>query len=140
MSFYLDTNFIVSIHFPDVHTARSFDWLAARASRLVVSDWTAAEYYALVLRRVRTGTLSAMAASAAFAEFDAFAGGRAARAPMALVAGPRAAEMARDPELKLSAADALHMAISAEGGHCLVTFDKRLAEAARARGFAVETP
>lgn len=54
--------------------------------------------------------------------------------------GALAALLARDPGLKLSAADALHLALSAEGGHCLVTFDVRLIEAARARGYSSEIP
>jgi predicted nucleic acid-binding protein len=51
-----------------------------------------------------------------------------------------AAELARALELKLSAADALHLALSAEGRHCLVTFDARLADAALAAGFRAEIP
>jgi predicted nucleic acid-binding protein len=42
--------------------------------------------------------------------------------------------------LKLSAADALHLALSSEAGHCLITFDTRLAEAAHSRGYEVEVP
>jgi hypothetical protein len=45
----------------------------------------------------------------------------------------------RDPMLKLSAADALHVARSAEGEHCRVTFDVRMVEAANGRRFKIET-
>jgi predicted nucleic acid-binding protein len=49
-------------------------------------------------------------------------------------------DLARDPLLKLSAADALHLASAADGGHILVTFDARLADAARARAVPLEMP
>jgi len=55
-------------------------------------------------------------------------------------AGARAAMLVRDAALKLLAADPLHLALSSEAGHCLATFDLRLAEAARSRGYDVEVP
>jgi predicted nucleic acid-binding protein len=41
--------------------------------------------------------------------------------------------------LKLSAAESLHLALAAIDGLSLVTFDDRLADAAKARGYSVET-
>ena len=79
-------------------------------------------------------------AEAALVEFEAFAGSRAQRLPQSAPACAHAAELTRDPELKLSAADALHLALIAEGRHCLVTFDARLADAALAGGFRAEIP
>jgi predicted nucleic acid-binding protein len=140
VSFCLDANFIVSILFVDSNTARAFAWLERNRARLLVSDWTATELFALVQRRVRTGLLSGEVAMAALAEFDAFARERAESLRLSPAAGARAAGLARDAALKLSAADALHLALSAEGDHCLVTFDIRLADAAKARSFAFETP
>ena len=140
MSFCLDTNFVVSILFVDSYTARAFGWLERNRARLFVSDWVATELFALIQRRVRTGTLSGDIATAAIAEFHAFAGDRAERLLLSPAAGARAAGFARNPALKLSAADALHLALSVEGGHCLVTFDVRLADAGKALGFEVEIP
>ena len=140
MSYCLDTNFLVSILFVDAHTDRAFAWLERGTARLYVSDWAAIELFALIQRRVRAGALEAGVAAAALLEFDAFTGSRATGLPLSAAVGALAALLARDSALKLSAADALHLALSADGDHRLVTFDLRLAEAARARGYAVEIP
>ncbi len=140
MSYCLDTNFLVSILFPDAHTPRAFAWLARLPQPIYVSDWAATELFALVRRRMRAGHLEAEVADASLLEFEAFAGRRAQRLSQSASAGALAAQLARDPALKLSAADALHLALSAGGAHCLVTFDLRLAEAARVAGFSVEIP
>ncbi len=140
MSYCLDTNFLVSFLFVDAHTARAFTWLEHVSEAIYVSDWAAAEFFALIYRRSRAGLLGADVAGAALLDFDDFAGNRARRLSHSPAAGALAAVLARDPALKLSAADALHLALSAEGGHCLVTFDVRLVEAANGRGFKVETP
>ncbi len=140
MSYCLDTNFLVSILFVDAQTDRAFAWLERVPEPTYVSDWAAAELFALVHRRTRAGLLGGDVAGAALLEFDGFAGSRARRLSISPAAGALAALLARDPALKLSAADALHLALSADGGHCLVTFDARLFEAAGMRGFNCEIP
>ncbi len=137
MSYCLDTNVLVSVFFADAHTNRAFTWLARAHGPICISDWAATEFFALVWRRVRAGLVTA---DAAILDFDAFAGNRAQRLSQSAAAGALATLLARDPALELSAADALQLALSAEGGHCLVTFDARLVEAASARGSNVETP
>jgi uncharacterized protein len=140
VSYCLDTNFLVSMFFVDAHSGRAFAWLERASEPMCVSDWAATEFFALAHRRVRAGLLSADIANAALLDFDAFAGSRAQRLLQSAAAGALAALLARDPALKLSAADALQLALSGEGGHRLVTFDVRLANAARARGFGFEIP
>ena len=140
MSYYLDTSFLVSILFDDAHTDRAFSWLERGPAQLYVSDWAMTELFALIQRRVRAGALEEDVATAALLEFDAFTGSRTTRLPLSAGIGALAAHLARDSALKLSSADALHLALSADGDHRLVTFDLRLAEAARARGYAVEIP
>ena len=139
MSYLFDTNFLVSILFVDVHTERAYAWLERGFAPLHLSDWAATETFAVIQRRVRAGILEAHVAAAALVEFDAFAR-ETTRVPLSARAGALAAILARDPALKLSAADALHLAIGSDGEHRLVTFDLRLAAAASARGCAVETP
>jgi uncharacterized protein len=139
VSFSLDTSFLVSILFVDAHTARAFAWLSAGGRDIRVSDWAATELFALVHRRARAGLIAADVAAAALIEFDTFMAGRARRLPLSPAAGVLAANLARDPALKLSAADALHLALAASDGLSLVTFDDRLADAAKARGYSVET-
>jgi len=140
MSFYLDTNFVYSTLFADAHTSLALRWLRANPSDLNVCDWTATEMFALISRRARSGLIAQDVASAALADFDAFVTNRARSIALSPSAGALAANLARDPLLKLSAADALHLASAAEGGHVLVTFDVRLADAARARAFPMEMP
>ncbi len=140
MSFVLDTNFLVSILFVEAHTARAFAWLGAGGRDIWVSDWAATELFALVHRRVRAGLIAADVAAVALNDFDAFMASRARRLPNSSSTGVLAASLARDPALKLSAADALHLALAAIDGLAFVTFDHRLADAAKARGYRVEAP
>jgi uncharacterized protein len=140
VSYNLDTSFLVSILFVDSHTDHAFEWLEHARQQIYVSDWVAAELFALVQRRVRKGLLEAEIAAVALIEFDVFAVDLWPRPPLSARAGALAALLARDATLKLSAADSLHLAIGADGEHCLVTFDLRLAAAARARGYPVEVP
>jgi uncharacterized protein len=100
----------------------------------------ATELFALVNRRARSGLIAQDIAQAALADFDAFVATKARGFALSPSAGALAAALARDPLLKLSAADALHLASAADGGHVLVTFDVRLADAARARAFPVAKP
>jgi predicted nucleic acid-binding protein len=136
----LDTSFLVSFLFPDSHTASAFAWLERLPRTVYISDWAATEFFALIRRRIRAGLVNPGIAEAGLLEFEAFAGSRAQHLSQSASTGAHAAELVRDPELNLSAADALHLALSAAGGHCLVTFDARLAEAARAAGFLAEIP
>jgi predicted nucleic acid-binding protein len=140
LSYYLDTSAIYSYIFEDAHSPAVEEWIGDANRPLIISDWVESEFGALINRRVRDGGLAVDAAVSGLSEFDSFALGHAQRCRMSAAAGARAALLARDPALKLSAADALHLALSAEGGNCLVTFDIRLAEAASARGFDVEVP
>ena len=137
MSFYLDTNFVVSLLFEDANSAIAMAWMRESRFSICVSAWTEVEFFALVNRWVRAGTLPPAAAEQATALFRGDLLPNVERTPLASTAGPLAARLASEADLKLSAADALHLALSNEGGHTLVTFDRRLAAAAAARGFAV---
>ena len=139
MSFYLDTNAIYSYIFSDAHSQRIDNWIARRAAPIFISDWVEAEFYALVWRRLRGGGLTSDAAKIGIGEFEAFVRLHARGLSLSPSAGVLAASLARDPALKLSAADALHLARAANDGLSLVTFDDRLADAAKARGYRVET-
>jgi predicted nucleic acid-binding protein len=140
VSYCLDMSFLVSVLFPDSHTSSAFASLERLPRAIYVSDWAATEFFALVRRRTRAGLVDPQVAEGTLLEFEAFAMSRAQRLAQSALAGAHAAELARDPDLKLSAADALHLALSESGRHCLVTFDARLAEAARAGGFRAEIP
>jgi predicted nucleic acid-binding protein len=140
VSFYLDTNAIYAFIFADAHSTRIDHWLVRQSAPIVVGDWVKAEFYALVWRRVRGGGLKADAAAIGITDFDTFVTSKAQGLALSPSAGALAANLARDPLLKLSAADALHLASAADGSHVLVTFDARLADAAKARVYPVEIP
>ena len=63
---------------------------------------------------MRAGLLSTGIANAALLDFDAFAGSRVRRLSHSPAAGALAALLARDSALKLSAADALQLGLSAK--------------------------
>jgi predicted nucleic acid-binding protein len=140
LTFYLYTNFVYSILFADAHTTRAFNWLRKTARGLIVGSWTATEFFALVHRRVRSNLLSENDAQFALADFDAFVSGKAQMLTLSSSTGALAVDLARDPHLKLSAADALHLAAAADGGHVLVSFDRRLTDAAQLRAYPFEIP
>ena len=140
MSFYLDTNIVVSLFFDDAHSATVDGWLAATARNLVLSYWTETEFAAIVLRRARMGEISLAQAAEILGDFDAWALSKTTRLDVSHRAGEICSKLSRDPPLKLSAADALHLGLSVDGDLTLVTLDRRLAEAAILRNHSVEVP
>ena len=139
MTLCLDTNVLVSLYFEDAHSQKIDAWLKEKPRDLVVSRWAETEFAAIVTKRTRVGALTAEAAQEVMAAFDTWVAVRARRLESTPAVGILAASLARDHALKLSAADALHLALSSEGKHALVTFDVRLVEAALARGDLLET-
>jgi predicted nucleic acid-binding protein len=138
VSFYIDTNAIYSFVFADAHSQRIDNWIVRQAAPIFLSDWAKSEFYALVWRRVRGGGLTGDAAKIGIGEFEAFIRDHTRGLSLSPSAGVLAASLARDAALKLSAADPLHLALAAIDGLSLVTFDDRLADAAKARGYSVE--
>ncbi len=127
MSFYLDTHAIYSLVFADAQSQRIDDWIASCLVPIFVSDWSTAVFYSRVSRRVRRGGPTQPFSALGVAEFEALRRSRFRRLPLADAAGALAA-------------DAPRLALAATGGHTLVTFDKRLADAANARGYPFEVP
>ena len=140
MSFYLDTNAIYAFFFNDFHSTRIELWLSGQSAPIYIGDWGRIEFYALVGRRIRGGGLKNDAAALGIADFEAFLSSKAQPLPLSASAGALAVNLARDPALKLSAADALHLASAVDGGHVLVSFDARLTDAARIRAYPFEIP
>ena len=139
MSLCLDTNILVSLFFEDAHSQKVDRWLKEKPRDIAVSRWAETEFAAIVTKRTRVGALTAETAQEVMAAFDTWVALRARRLETTPAIGMLAAALARDYALKLSAADALHLAQSSEGKHTLVTLDLRLADAALARGDSLET-
>lgn len=139
MSFYLDTSFLISVLADEPTSDASRNWLLATEAPMIVSDVAALEFSASVSRFVRTGRLALDDATTILARFDET---RAASTRHAHESSDYslADEMIRDFATRLSAPDALHLASAINLGATLVTFDQRLAEAARMRRARVLTP
>lgn len=139
MSFYLDTSFLIAALADEPGSDVARAWLRSASRAIIVSNFARLEFGASASQFVRTQRLRLDDARAMLARFDEFcaASERHAheRADYAL-----ADELVRDFSTKLAAPDALHLASTINLGATLVTFDFRLAEAARGRGAAVVTP
>jgi predicted nucleic acid-binding protein len=106
----------------------------------LVSDFCRVEFAAVVSRRVRMNRLTTETANLALRRFDDWLSRtvqivRFASEQMAL-----AGQFVRDFTSKLSAPDAIHLAIARHIGATLATLDDRLAEAARRHAVPVMIP
>lgn len=138
MSFYLDTSVLFSLFVEDAHSPRADAWFEAKPRDVIVSAWAGAEFAAVIRRLQRSGELTAGAGRELLAAFDAWRREHAGGLDLNPAAGVLAENLARDVSHKLSAADALHLALAVAAGAGLVTFDKRLGAAAKARKCKVE--
>jgi predicted nucleic acid-binding protein len=137
---YLDTSVVVALLLADVHSSRAEAWLIRTKPAVVVSDFCAVEFAAVISRRVRMSGLSPAHASLALERLDEWL----ARAVQLVRGTPEqmvfAGQIVRDFATKLSAPDAIHLAIARHLGATLVTFDDRLAQAGRRHLVPVTIP
>jgi predicted nucleic acid-binding protein len=132
VSVYLDASVLVALFTNDAHTDRANALLRRHTPVVVVSDFAAAEYASAIARRVRAKELTKAEARASFSTFDAWTAQAASRAQTTTSDVSSAAALLRRLDLKLRTPDALHIAIVQRIGASLLTFDERMAEAARA--------
>lgn len=131
MSYYLDTSIVVALVLRDAHTAKAEAWLERATPACIVSDFCALEFASVVSRQVRMSHLSPADGSAVLDVFDEWI---ARTAQIVTSSGEQmeaAGRMVRDFDTKLSAPDAIHLAVAKQYGLALVTFDERLGDAAR---------
>ena len=140
MSFYVDTNVVMSFLLEDAHSSKVDDWLGKAPRAIFASFWLEAEFFALIGKKTRSGALTSDQSRVILDRFEAEFLTQGRRLGATASAGLIASSLARDASLKLSAADTLHLALSVDYGLTLLTFDARLADAAVARGHAVEVP
>jgi len=134
---YLDASVLVALVSTDPLTTCAEACRAAGTHLLVVSDFATAEVASAIARRVRMREMTEMDARSAFALIDALVVRVAER--IATEAGDvKAAEVAlRRLDLPLRTPDALNIAIAQRVDAALLTFDMKMAEAARALGLDV---
>lgn len=138
MIYYLDASFVVSLFVTDAHTERADRWISALKEEAIASELCALEFAASISRGVRTGRMTAQAALEALADFDDWRTCSTLTQPITEPDIKLAASLIRDFATKLAAADALHLAAAINADAKLVTFDSRLAAAARMRDAEVE--
>ena len=137
MSVYLDVNVIVALFAVDPLSDRADKALRSHLDTLVVSDLAGAEFSAVIARRVRTRDLRANEAQTAFANFDLWCGSQTRLAEIERGDVARATNFVRRLDVPLRTPDALHIAIAQRSGCALLTFDRTMANAARALGTEV---
>lgn len=132
MSVYLDASALVALFVVDAHNERVNKALRSLREDLIVSNLSAAEFSSVIARRVRTRDLSADEARTAFANVDTWCArhSRVVEVDRADFSG--AIALIRRLDLPLRTPDALHISITQRLGCALVTFDKALADVARA--------
>ena len=137
MNAYFDASVLVALFAVDTFTSRARAVLKLPNLIAMVSAFAATEFASVLARRVRTGALTAGEAHLAFANFD----GWTARAAQRLEIFPGdlvfAETYLRRLDLNLRAPDAIHIAIAQRVGATLVTFDDKMAAAAKMLGTPV---
>lgn len=137
--FYFDASALVKLYLPEPNSASLNRVVAGRRDALV-SDLVVTEIVSSLCRRRREGTVSRQIVDRVRREIlSHLDGGVYARVEL-VPAVHREAErlLASIDQVALRAADALHLALALSGGAATVlTFDRRLADAARASGLGV---
>jgi len=134
---YVDTSLLLPVYVPEEQSELANSVLES-ASSIVISDLTVAEFYVGLARKVKLETLTVPQSEAARAAFEShLAEGLLQRVPLRPSHSEEAGDFAWKSTILLRTLDALHLAVAAELRAPLATFDGRLADAARAFGFAV---
>jgi uncharacterized protein len=133
LNLYLDASVIVALLANDVFTARADAYLRTHAPILIVSDFAALEFASVIARLVRTRQI----ARTIFTKLDACIIRNTERAETILEDVTVATRALRRLDLTLRIADALNIAIAQRMDATLMTFDDKMAIAAKALGVAV---
>lgn len=137
MSIYLDASLVIPTLVKEDASDTVEAYLKSRPDR-VISDFAAAEVASGLSRLFRTGLLTAAAASARLADFEAWRAATSSPVEVHAADVRLAFAYIRRFDLMLRAPDALHLAITRRIDATLATFDRRLARAAGELGVAIE--
>jgi hypothetical protein len=133
---YLDASLLVAAALADALTPRARALLAERSDQ-IVSDIAVAVFSSAVGRKVRMRRNSVDEGRLAFARLDEWI----ARSCVVVTVDHRdigaTTAILRRPDLNLRTGDAFNIAIAQRVGAALATFDRSMAEIARALGAAV---
>ena len=137
MTVYLDASVLVALFTNDHLTARAEKFLRANPMVLIVSDFAAAEFSSVIARHVRTKDIIKDDARTVFANFDIWTARTTQRARISAADIITAEVFLRRLDLALRTPDAINIAMAQRMGATLVTFDKKMAAAARSIGTVV---
>lgn len=140
MSYYLDASVLVPRLLDEPMTEAVQHFVVAHDGSLHISDFAAGEVSSAIAKAVRDRRIAVVDAAARLADFDVWRTATTIEAVMVRADLIAADAMVRRFDLKLRLPDAIHAASCQRFGLTLVTFDKRLSDAARALGIAVTQP
>ncbi len=126
---YFDTSVLVAYYTPEERTDDA-SAIMAKATVPVLSDLGVAEFNVVIGRKQRSGFLSIKAAQVLFDLFDE----HLRKIYLRVAIGPGSVNATRrlalQSKIALRTLDALHLAMAADLGGTLATFDRKLADAA----------
>lgn len=135
---YIDTSALVPAFIREPKSEAVLAWIENSGERLVVSEWTIAEFSSAAAIKVRTGEVAPAVAKQARARVQDFAQEHCSVVVPERVEFRRAAELAGDADLKLRAGDALHLAIAeASKVQGILCLDEAMGISAKAIGLTV---
>ena len=137
MNVYLDASVIVALLTSDVFTSRADVYIRANVPILVVSDFAELEFASVIARRVRTREVTKQTARSVFAELDGWIIRNTERVETTTADVKAATRAVRRLDLTLRTADALNISVAQRIDATLMTFDDKMAVAARALGVIV---
>jgi len=137
LSLYLDINVVIGLLTDDPLNSRATAMLRSNSEPLLISDFGAAEYSAVVGRRVRMGMITRQHGLDALAIFDQWSVRNVGRVEIEPADVAAAGTYLRRFDLSLRTPDAIHIAITRRVGAMLATFDQRMAMAARSLDLVV---
>lgn len=132
MKAYLDASVLVALFIQEAGTPIARAAIAGR--ELLLSEFAGSEFCAAVTRLVRLGVLSADQAAAVFADFDLWKARSVETIAVENADFAAATAFVRRLDLGLRAPDALHLAVCDRLRSELLTFDIKMAAAAKAIG------
>ncbi|MBV8738209.1 MAG: type II toxin-antitoxin system VapC family toxin [Alphaproteobacteria bacterium] len=130
MMLYLNTSLLIAVLTNEAETERMQTWLGGQPpDDLAVSDWVATGLSSALAIKMRTGQIGVDYRADALAGFARLATDSFAVVPVSRRHFRSVARFADQYALGLRAGDVLHLAICADHGATLCTFDDRLARA-----------
>lgn len=134
MSIYLDASVIVALFTEDHFTARATEFLASEGESVIVSDFAAAEFSSVIARYVRMQSITLDQARTALSHFDDWTARACERLATDGDIISQAEALLRRMDLPLRTPDAINIALAQSSRAALMTFDEKMASAARTLG------